>query len=125
MLLKRRMFLSASLTVAAGGGLELLLSCTPRQGAEARAVVELSRHFSDLESVRRVGREALQKLPEGTDFETLIAVVFPQRSPEELRNEIQEQYRRGETMDLGGWPIALTEARIYALVALANTPEDS
>lgn len=118
MVLSRRVFISASLTVAAGGGLQLLISCKPPEGPETRAVVELSMHFSDLESVRRVGRQALQKLPEGTDFETLIAAVVPQRSPAELRHEIQEQYLRGETIELSNWPIAWTEARIYALVAL-------
>jgi len=123
MRLERRTFLSVSLTFAVGGGLHLLFSCKPREGKEAQAVVDLSSRFSDLASVQRVGREALQKLPGDTDIEALIAVVLPQRTPEQLREEIREQYRRGETTELGAWPIALTEARIYALVALANTRE--
>lgn len=123
MLLERRMFLSVTLTVAVGGGLQLLFSCKPHEGNETRAVVDLSSRFSDLASVRRVGREALEKLPGDTDIEALIAVVLPQRTPQQLREEIQEQYRRGETTELGAWPIALTEARIYALVALSNTRE--
>ena len=120
MLLKRRTFLSASLTVAAGGGLQLLLSCTPDEGVRVQAVIELSKRFSDLESIRRVGRAALLKLPDGTDLDSLIAVVLPQRSPEELRSEIREQYRRGETLAIGDWQIALTEARICALIALSK-----
>ena len=121
MLIGRRMFISASLTVAAGGGLQLLLSCKPPEGAETSVVLKLSRHFPDLESIRRTGEAALQVLPEGTDLETLIAEVIPQRPALELRHEIQQQYLRGETIEIENWPIAVTEARIYALVALANS----
>jgi hypothetical protein len=121
MALTRRVFLSASLTVGLGTGLQLLLSCRSEDGAETRVVLELTGHFSDLESIRRVGREALQKLPEGVDRARLLVDVVPQRSSEALRQEIQEQYAAGDTVKLGGWPIALTEARIYALVALSGS----
>ena len=46
--------------------------------------------------------------------------MLPERTPEALSQEIRKQYAAGDTLELGGWPIALTEARIYALVALAN-----
>jgi hypothetical protein len=118
--LNRRVFLSASLTVAVGGSLQLLLSCRSEDGTETRALIELTRHYSDLESIRRVGREALQKLPGEIDIASLIDDVVPTRLPEALRGEIREQYEAGKTLLLGGWPIALTEARIYALVALAR-----
>lgn len=118
--LNRRVFLFASLTVAVGGSLQLLLSCRSGDGTETRAVIELTGHFPDLESVRRVGREALRKLPGGVDVAGLIVDVVPERTPEALRQEIREQYVAGDTLELGGWPIAVTEARIYALVALAN-----
>jgi hypothetical protein len=121
MALTRRVFLSASLTVGLGTGLQLLLSCRSEDGTETRVVLELTGHFSDLESIRRVGREALQKLPEGVDRARLLVDVVPQRSSEALRQEIQEQYAAGDTVKLGGWPIALTEARIYALVALSGS----
>ncbi len=123
MLIKRRAFISASLAVAAGGSLQLLLSCKQERGTEETAVVELSRHFPDLESVRRVGQEALRMLPEDTTLETLIAAVIPQRPARELRREIEGQYLRGDTVELENWPIAVTEARIYALVALSNSEE--
>jgi hypothetical protein len=121
MALTRRVFLSASLTVGLGTSLQLLLSCRSEDGTETRIVLELTGHFSDLESIRRVGREALQKLPEGADRARLLVNVVPQRSSEALRQEIQEQYAAGDTVKLGGWPIALTEARIYALVALSGS----
>jgi len=121
MALTRRVFLSASLTVGLGTSLQLLLSCRSEDGTETRVVLELTGHFSDLESIRRVGREALQKLPEGVDRARLLVDVVPQRSSEALRQEIQEQYAAGDTVKLGGWPIALTEARIYALVALSGS----
>jgi hypothetical protein len=120
MALNRRVFLSASLTVGVGGGLQLMLSLKPADGPEARAIIELTGHFRDLASIRHAGQEALRQLPEGTDVASLILDVDPERPPEVLRREIQEQYAAGNTVDLGGWPIAVTEARIYALVALAN-----
>lgn len=115
----RRTFLTVSVGATAGGGLQLLLACQPRDGAGSAAVVEISGQFRDLASVEHVGAEALRKLG-GPEAQALIEAVAPERGMPALRSEIREQHARGDTLDLGGWRVSRTEAGIYALVALAR-----
>jgi hypothetical protein len=120
----RRNFLTVSVGVTAGGALQLLLACTPRDGDGWDAVVELGGQFRDLASVERVGAEALRALG-GVDAETLIRRVAPQRGRVVLRAEIRDQHTRGDTLQLKGWRVSRTEAGIYALVALAQRDADA
>ena len=114
----RRTFLSAALSLSVGGALTLVFACR-RQGERiVQAQVELSGHFRDLAAIGLVGREATRRLPEGEDAWQLRERIAPERGTPALQAEIRDQYARGETVLLRGWPLALTEARIYAFVAL-------
>lgn len=118
MSVNRRAFLSAAVSLTAGGIVTLVLSCRRDEGRIVRAQIELSSHFHDPEAIELVGREAAEALPEGPDVERILDLVAPERGSSVLRQEIRSQYARGQTLRLRGWPVAMTEARIFALLAL-------
>jgi hypothetical protein len=120
MAIDRRTFLSATLSLSIGGAVTLGIACRRNEGRVVRTQIELSGHFRDLSTIGVVGREALEKLPAGPDAEKLLELIAPERGIQALQREIQDQYARGETVELRGWPLALTEARIYAFVALGQ-----
>ncbi len=121
MSIDRRTFLSATLFMSVGGAATLVISCRDAQRGTVQAQIELAGHFRDLPTIEIVGLEAIEMLPEGADAERLVELVAPERGPLVLQREIRDQYARGETVKLRGWSLALTEVRIYALVALART----
>ena len=79
--------------------------------------LELPACFDDLDGVRRVGRRYLELNPLLTPSE-LLKELKPGRGFAVLEAEIRDQYARGEVVRLDGWPLALTELRLYAAVAL-------
>ncbi len=113
----RRAFVTASLCLLAGGAVYLVILRRQVGGGDTRYELKLADSFRDLESVKLIGKAALEILPEERDIDRLITLIAPERGLESLRREIHEQYRRGEVRELQGWPLSLTELRIFALVA--------
>ena len=113
----RRTFVTASLSLLAGGAIYLVILRRQVGGGDTRHELKLADSFRDLESVRLVGKAALEILPDARDIDQLITLIAPERGLESLRREIHEQHRRGEVRELQGWPLSLTELRIFALVA--------
>jgi hypothetical protein len=74
--------------------------------------------FTQLDSMRRVGRRYLQLNPSLT-WNDLLSALRPERGFAALEAEIREQYARGQLIPLDGWPLAVTELRIYAALALS------
>jgi hypothetical protein len=74
--------------------------------------------FTELQSMRRVGLRYLELNPALTLSEVLNA-LRPGRGFAVLEAEIRDQYARGHVIPLDGWPLALTELRIYAAIALS------
>src|SRR4029453_788322 len=83
------------------------------------------------ESAERVGRRYLAMLPADTDRSQLLktspaldrALRATRREPEVaarlLRQGIDDGFRRTDTVVVDGWVLALTEARLCAIIALS------
>lgn len=83
------------------------------------------------ESAERVGRRYLAMLPRGTGRSQIVksspaldrAWRATRRKPEFaarlLRQGIEDDFRRADTVVVDGWVLALTEARLCAIVALS------
>jgi hypothetical protein len=82
-------------------------------------------------SAERIGRRYLATLPAGTDDSRLFAMSpaldhvlravrhQPEVAADLLRQGINDDFRRADTVIVDGWVLAATEARFCALVALA------
>lgn len=68
--------------------------------------------------MRTVGRRYLELNP-ALGLDDLLSELDPGRGFSVLESEIREQYARGEVALIDGWPLALTELRLYAVVALS------
>ena len=116
--------LAGAAAVAAGGGVTIAVL----RGDEAT-----SPEVSD-DGLVVVGRRAHEVLPEGDDAEALAAALapigglpIPTDDAVTLENRltttveaITADYRAGRTVDLDGWVLSETEARLCALIALAR-----
>ena len=109
------------------GGLALLLprASPGRDRARARAVCAL---FGDPGSAARVGRAYLDSVPSERDLDRLLALLDPPQAAglEALRawaaSSVSRDFERGDAVDVGGWQLARTEARLCALCELV-TPD--
>jgi hypothetical protein len=82
-------------------------------------------------SAERIGRRYLATLPAGTDKSRLFVMSpaldhalravphQPEVAADLLRQGINNDFRRADTVIVDGWVLASTEARFCALVALA------
>jgi hypothetical protein len=90
----------------------------PEAGTDAGpGDLELPACFTQLESLRRVGLRYLELNPSLT-LNEVMGALRPGRGFAALEAEIRDQYARGHVVRLDGWPLALTELRIYAALAL-------
>lgn len=113
--LDRRSFLEASIScVIAAAGLVIHVSCG---GETEEHLLALQEGFGDLDSMAEVGRLYLES--SGETLPTLLDEVRLGRGWSAVDDEIREQYRSGDLVSVGDWPLARTEARIYALVAVS------
>lgn len=112
----------AFLCVIAGGALQFGFFRCADGGGESQAVVELRTLFRNPAGLEVVGSEAIKALPPGVDADALLKIVAPERGISQLRNEILQQYGLGETLDVGGWPIAVTEMRVFVLLYILRKP---
>jgi len=73
--------------------------------------------FSDLGSAKRIGARYLKSYPHEANRDRLLSSVAEHRSA--LMLAIRSDYRSGRTLEIEGWQLSLTEARICALAALS------
>jgi hypothetical protein len=118
-MLSRRDLVVLGVNVVAGGVLLTVLGCNGSDTAKTAEPTDLvlPTGFSELASMRVVGKKYLELHPEET-LSKLLSELKPARGFPALDVEVRKQYASGEVVKLEGWVIALTEARIYAVVAL-------
>jgi hypothetical protein len=88
--------------------------------------------FPDLHHARSLSWACLRLLPVTVSAERLYASIVPADRPDvenvvtiaELRRSIKERVRRdfdvGDTVQVDGWVLSITESRLYALAALPS-----
>lgn len=112
----RREFLGEVGTAAARGLAVGLLPFGPSACSgdpRARALVGI---FSDPQSARAVGRAFLEQRPEEADVAQLLDRL--PESADRVRARHREDCAAGRTLELRGFVLSETEARLYALAAL-------
>ena len=124
--LSRRRFARGMMTALIGG----LAIAVPRL-ARVAPDSDLGALVGCRESAERVGRRYLAMLPAGTDRSQLLrasptldrAARATRRKPEVaarfLRQGIDDDFRRADTVVVDGWVLARTEARLCAIIALS------
>ena len=82
------------------------------------------------ESAARIGRLYLAAHPEEADQRVLLARIEQAvrdsaslsanaaQAATRLRQTVREEFTRGEALSVSGWILSVTEARLYALIAL-------
>lgn len=92
----------------------------------------LTRIVTDRRSARKVGIEYLRGAPEERDPWRLVArlrapwpeeslevaLASPGKLKELVASRVRDDFENGRTVSVGGWVLARTEARLYALTAL-------
>ena len=87
---------------------------------------EILNSFSELESMKQLGKYYLEIYPEHADKKWLKDYLFTEYKKnvhgvsmkEYLRQRSEDDFRRSCTVSIQGWVLSLTEARFYALVSL-------
>jgi hypothetical protein len=118
--LSRRDLVVLGVKIVAGGIALTVVGCNgtePTKGAAEPTELVLPAGFTELASMRIVGRKYLEVHPDET-LQKLLTELKPSRGFAALDVEIRKQYASGAVVHLEGWVVALTEARIYAVVAL-------
>lgn len=129
--LSRRQFIAAALALAAGG----LLPDALVAGAVPDSAARLTDVLGDLAAAGRLGRAYLADRPDEADAGQLVRQVRlalearsgpPPTGRDELAEAltalVQDEYVTAALVPTDGWLLAPTEARLYALAALADTP---
>jgi len=76
--------------------------------------------FSDVASAVAVGAGCLRSLPGAPPTPAaMLDAIAVHRSPARLRAQIRRDFATGDMVEVGGWLLSATEARLYALAALA------
>ena len=92
----------------------------------------LSGAVGDADAAARVGRAYLAAHPGEANLDTLLAAIDsalggeieaangdPQPILTALQHAVRAEYLRGESVNVQGWVLSVTETRVYALLALA------
>ena len=107
--------------VVAGGVALAVLGCDDSEAAKAQPTeLVLPAGMTDLDAMRAVGKKYLEAHADLT-LAKLMTDLNPERGFAVLDTEIRKQYSSGEVVRVAGWVLALTEVRIYAVVALRPT----
>ncbi len=112
MTVTRRVFLKRGLGVIGGAG---LIGCLETGGAGAE---DLASRFRDLRGAEEIGRAYLETRPQEADPAVLTRLLEPERGWPALEARIRSDYRESRVIRLKGWPLSITEARLYAWTAL-------
>ena len=75
-------------------------------------------HLSSFPAARRVGQAYLAGSPRERDADRLAELLSLERGWTLVEAEIRSDYREGRVVRISGWPLSLTEVRIYALASL-------
>jgi hypothetical protein len=86
----------------------------------------------DVDAAARIGRAYLQANRSERNLDTLLAAIDAalvgdpglgggdtQRLLTALQHTVRGEYLRGESVNVQGWVLSVTEARVYAVLALA------
>jgi hypothetical protein len=116
---RRDMLALAALTAA--GWPNAIPACPAAGGREASPAGDLvAALFSDLESAMAVGAGCLRSLPGAPPTPAaMLEAIGAYHSPARLRAQIRRDFATGDMVEVGGWLLSATEARLYALAALA------
>ena len=71
-----------------------------------------------MKGVEEIGRAYLETHPEEADPAVLAKLLEPERGWPALEARIRSDYRENRVIRLKGWPLSITEARLYAWVTL-------
>ena len=93
------------------GGLALY-ACAEEAGS---SIVD---RLAPLPAARSVGRAYLASNPRENDAGRLAGLLSLDRRWARIEEEIREDYREGRVVRVSGWPLSVSEARIYALASL-------
>ena len=116
--LSRRDVVVLGASIVAGSVVVCIVGCARgRSGSAAATELVLPTTFSEIESLRAVGKKYLELHPEET-LERLLAELQPRRGFAALDLEIREQFAAGDVVRVAGWVLARTEARVCGVVAL-------
>ena len=121
-LASRRDVLLVGVKWVAGGVALRLVGCARRDAPKSSAAsteLLLPRTFTELESMRAVGRKFLEAHPDST-LAGLLRALDPARGFAALDAEIRQQFTDGRVVRIEGWVLARTEAVICAVVALGG-----
>lgn len=124
-IMERRRFLATTLVLGAGGALLLKAVVWDQDGESWIKVVRAIG-----EDGASIGRAYLGLAPDEEDTGELLRLVLPPQSSverppseEELIRHLEQRIRRdftaGATVEIDGWLLAMTEARLCALAFLA------
>lgn len=125
---RRRLLLILAAVAAALGG----VWWRRRKGLEG-AAAKLVATVAPRDSAVAVGKAALPVLAAGTSVEHLVldiarALEIEPAALEEMANDdlrarlyerVRAEHRVGDTLSIQGWELAVTEARLYTLAAVA------
>jgi hypothetical protein len=134
--LSRRRFLGAGLAGVAGasvGGADARVRAPQRVGAETPADL-VGAYFSNGAAAGRIGALYLQLVPAEASEAALLAALAPTGEDptqwwastddaalkDEVRARAHADFETPDVVDLGGWQLARTEARLAALWALTH-----
>jgi hypothetical protein len=118
----RRDFLLALL-----GG--LVAAGTAACGPYYREPAWLERILYDRAAAARLGRVYLDSHPEDRDPDALVGAIEgaagelpadPRQAIVSLQRQVRDEYARDAVVPVSGWVLSRTEARLYALAALAG-----
>lgn len=101
-------------------------------GSVAAVPVWLPGAVGDADAAARVGRAYLATHPGEAHLDTLLAAIDsalggeieaansdPQRMLTALQHAVRAEYLSGESVNVQGWVLSVTETRVYAVLALA------
>lgn len=118
--LSRRELVVAAVTIVGGGVALRIVACARDESKAGHATaLTLPTAFTEIESLREVGRKYCDLHPEET-LDDLLAKLQPKRGYAALDAEIRKQFLTGDVVRVSGWVLASTEARIAAVVALGG-----
>lgn len=110
------------LTTGAMAGISALAAMPAATAAADPRAGALLRLLPDRRAAARIGRAYLVSVPEEASVERLTALLDLPAGMEGVRlfeARRRLDFREGRTVPVGGWRLAVTEARLCALAALA------
>jgi len=135
LLFTRREFVATSISALAGAILpaEGLARVLPDAGYDAKK--KMLSVFNHAESMKFIGRKYIEQMPVEHDEEILMEAILSGGSGTQfqhsmlsnqkeikrfIRSRVKQDFISGQTVNIQGWVLAKTEARLCALALLDN-----